>query len=142
MKEIVVLSGKGGTGKTSIVASFASLAQSKVLADCDVDAADLHLLLKPDVNEEKEFWSGQVAFIDEEKCTECGLCQELCRFEAIYFGGGAHFKNWLSQIEEIYGKENIEIEEIDATGFKCFEESQEKLYRIWVKENAKKSIIK
>jgi MinD superfamily P-loop ATPase len=83
MKEIVVLSGKGGTGKTSIVASFASLAQSKVLADCDVDAADLHLLLKPDVNEEKEFWSGQVAFIDEEKCTECGLCQELCRFEAI-----------------------------------------------------------
>jgi MinD superfamily P-loop ATPase len=83
MKEIVVLSGKGGTGKTSIVASFASLAQSKVLADCDVDAADLHLLLKPKVKEEKEFWSGQVAFIDEEKCTECGLCQELCHFEAI-----------------------------------------------------------
>jgi MinD superfamily P-loop ATPase len=83
MKEIVVLSGKGGTGKTSIVASFASLAQSKVLADCDVDAADLHLLLKPEVKEEKEFWSGQVAFIDEEKCTECGLCQELCHFEAI-----------------------------------------------------------
>jgi MinD superfamily P-loop ATPase len=83
MKEIVVLSGKGGTGKTSIVASFAVLAQSKVLADCDVDAADLHLLLKPKVKEEKEFWSGQVAFIDEDKCTECGLCQELCRFGAI-----------------------------------------------------------
>jgi MinD superfamily P-loop ATPase len=83
MKEIVVLSGKGGTGKTSIVASFAALAQNKVLADCDVDAADLHLLLKPEVKEEKEFWSGQVAFVDEEKCTECGLCQELCRFEAI-----------------------------------------------------------
>jgi MinD superfamily P-loop ATPase len=83
MKEIVVLSGKGGTGKTSIVASFASLAQSKVLADCDVDAADLHLLLKPEVKDEKEFWSGQIAFIDEDKCTECGLCQELCRFEAI-----------------------------------------------------------
>jgi len=83
MKEIVVLSGKGGTGKTSIVASFASLAQSKVLADCDVDAADLHLLLKPKVKEEKEFWSGHVAFIDQEKCTECGLCQELCRFGAI-----------------------------------------------------------
>jgi len=83
MKEIVVLSGKGGTGKTSIVASFASLAQSKVLADCDVDAADLHLLLKPKVKEEKEFWSGHVAFIDKEKCTECGLCQELCRFGAI-----------------------------------------------------------
>jgi MinD superfamily P-loop ATPase len=83
MKEIVVLSGKGGTGKTSIVASFAALARSKVLADCDVDAADLHLLLKPQVKEEKEFWSGQVAFIDEEKCTECGLCQELCRFGAV-----------------------------------------------------------
>jgi MinD superfamily P-loop ATPase len=83
MKEIVVLSGKGGTGKTSIAASFASLAQSKVLADCDVDAADLHLLLNPKVKEEKEFWSGQIAFIDEEKCIECGLCQELCRFGAI-----------------------------------------------------------
>jgi MinD superfamily P-loop ATPase len=83
MKEIVVLSGKGGTGKTSIVASFAVLAQSKVLADCDVDAADLHLLLQPMVKEEKEFWSGQVAFIGEEKCTECGLCQEICHFGAI-----------------------------------------------------------
>ena len=83
MKEIVVLSGKGGTGKTSIVASFAALAQSKVLADCDVDAADLHLLLKTQAKEEKEFWSGQVAFIDDDKCTECGLCQELCRFGAI-----------------------------------------------------------
>jgi MinD superfamily P-loop ATPase len=83
MKEIVVLSGKGGTGKTSIVASFAALAQSKVLADSDVDAADLHILLQPVVQEEKEFWSGQVAFIDEEKCTECGLCQEICHFGAI-----------------------------------------------------------
>ena len=79
----MVLSGKGGTGKTSIVGSFAVLAQGKVLADCDVDAADLHLLLKPSVKEETEFWSGQVAVIDEEKCTQCGLCQEVCRFEAI-----------------------------------------------------------
>jgi MinD superfamily P-loop ATPase len=83
MKEIVILSGKGGTGKTSIVASFAALAQSKVLADCDVDASDLHLLLSPSMKEESEFWSGQVAFIDKEKCTQCGLCQDLCRFEAI-----------------------------------------------------------
>jgi MinD superfamily P-loop ATPase len=83
MKEVVVLSGKGGTGKTSIVASFAALAQSKVLADCDVDAADLYLLLKPEVKEENDFWSGQVAFIDKEKCTECGLCQGVCRFGAI-----------------------------------------------------------
>jgi MinD superfamily P-loop ATPase len=83
VKEVVVLSGKGGTGKTSIVGSFAVLAENKVLVDCDVDAADLHLILQPTVKEEKEFWSGQVAFIDEEKCTECGLCQELCRFGAI-----------------------------------------------------------
>jgi len=83
VKEVVVLSGKGGTGKTSIVGSFAVLAENKVLVDCDVDAADLHLILQPTIKEEKEFWSGQVAFIDEEKCTECGLCQELCRFGAI-----------------------------------------------------------
>jgi MinD superfamily P-loop ATPase len=83
MKELVVLSGKGGTGKTSIVACFASLAKSKVLVDCDVDAADLHLLLKPSVKEKKEFWSGRVAFIDKEKCTKCNLCQELCHFGAI-----------------------------------------------------------
>lgn len=83
MKEVVILSGKGGTGKTSIVGSFAALAQSKVLADCDVDAADLHLLLNPSIKEEHEFWSGQVAFIDEEKCTRCGLCQDVCHFEAI-----------------------------------------------------------
>jgi len=83
MKEIVVLSGKGGTGKTTIVGSFAALAKGKVLADCDVDAADLHLLLSPSEKQKSEFWSGQVAHIDEEKCTECGLCQELCRFDAI-----------------------------------------------------------
>jgi len=83
MQEVVVLSGKGGTGKTSIVGSFAALAKSKVLADCDVDAADLHLLLQPVMREKHEFWSGQVAFIDEEKCSQCGLCQDLCRFKAI-----------------------------------------------------------
>lgn len=83
MKEVVVLSGKGGTGKTSLVGCFAALAQNKVLTDCDVDAADLHLLLSPVVKDETEFWSGQVAIIDEEKCTKCGLCQEVCRFEAI-----------------------------------------------------------
>jgi MinD superfamily P-loop ATPase len=83
VKEIVILRGKGGTGKTSLVGSFAALAQSKVLVDCDVDAADLHLLLSPSVKENHEFWSGQVATINKEKCTECGLCQEVCRFEAI-----------------------------------------------------------
>ena len=83
MKELVVLSGKGGTGKTSIVGSFAALAKNKVLADCDVDAADLHLLIQPVTKEKHEFWSGQVAFIDKQKCNQCGLCQELCRFNAI-----------------------------------------------------------
>lgn len=83
MKEIVVLSGKGGTGKTSIVGSFAAIAQNKVLADSDVDAADLHLLLSPSTIEDHEFWSGQVAVIDEAKCTECGLCEDVCRFNAI-----------------------------------------------------------
>jgi MinD superfamily P-loop ATPase len=83
MKELVVLSGKGGTGKTSLVGSLAALAENKVLADCDVDAADLHLLLAPIVRQKHQFWSGQVAVIDQDKCTKCGLCPELCRFEAI-----------------------------------------------------------
>ncbi|MFC1918516.1 ATP-binding protein [Chloroflexota bacterium] len=83
MKEVVVLSGKGGTGKTSLVGSFAALAKSKVLVDCDVDAADLHLLLHPVIRQKHEFWSGYTAFIDEGKCTRCGLCQDLCRFKAI-----------------------------------------------------------
>ena len=84
MKEVVILSGKGGTGKTSLVGSFAALARSKVLADCDVDAADLHLLLDPSVKEDNEFWSGMTAVIDEEKCNQCGLCQDVCRFEAVH----------------------------------------------------------
>jgi MinD superfamily P-loop ATPase len=83
MREVVVLSGKGGTGKTSIVGAFASLANEKILSDCDVDAADLHLLLDPSPVEEHEFWSGQVAVIDGNKCTECGECVSVCRFDAI-----------------------------------------------------------
>jgi MinD superfamily P-loop ATPase len=83
MKEIVVLSGKGGTGKTSIAASFAFLANSKVLVDCDVDAADLHLILQPTAQKEQEFWSGQTAVIDPGKCIQCDMCRSLCRFEAI-----------------------------------------------------------
>jgi len=83
MKEVVVISGKGGTGKTTIAASFAALAESKVLVDCDVDAADLYLLLAPKIKQETEFWSGQVAVINKERCTECGLCREVCRFGAI-----------------------------------------------------------
>jgi MinD superfamily P-loop ATPase len=84
MKEIVVLSGKGGTGKTSIVGSLAALAERKVLADCDVDAADLHLLLSPSVKRVEEFWSGHVARIHPAWCIRCGSCQEACRFNAIH----------------------------------------------------------
>ena len=114
MKEVVVLSGKGGTGKTSIVGCFAALAQSKVLADCDVDAADLHLLLNPVIQQRNEFWSGQVSFIDEEKCTHCGLCQELCRFEAVkdyrvdpVSCEGCGFCSQICPVEAITMKENL-----------------------------------
>jgi MinD superfamily P-loop ATPase len=114
MKEIVVLSGKGGTGKTTIVGSFAALAKGKVLADCEVDAADLHLLLSPSVKQESEFWSGQVAYIDEERCTQCGLCQELCRFSAItdfrvdpVSCEGCGFCSYICPVEAITMKENM-----------------------------------
>lgn len=83
MKQIVVISGKGGTGKSIIAGSFASLAKNKVMADCDVDAADLHLLLHPAVKETHEFSGGKTALIDRSRCTQCKKCQEICRFEAI-----------------------------------------------------------
>ena len=83
MKQIVIISGKGGTGKTVIAGAFAALAKNKVMADCDVDAADLHLLLKPEIKEKHEFRSGATAFINKELCLECGKCKEVCRFEAI-----------------------------------------------------------
>jgi MinD superfamily P-loop ATPase len=83
MKELIVISGKGGTGKTSLMAAFASLAENKVLCDADVDAADLHLIMSPDVREQHDFQSGRSAIINTDKCTECGLCRDLCRFDAI-----------------------------------------------------------
>jgi len=81
--EIVVISGKGGTGKTSIAACFAQLAEEGVIADCDVDAADLHLVLKPEVIDAGDFVGGIAVEIDPEKCTGCGKCVEVCRFNAI-----------------------------------------------------------
>jgi MinD superfamily P-loop ATPase len=83
MKEIVIISGKGGTGKTSIISAFASLAENKVLCDADVDAADLHLIMAPEIKERHDFDAGHTAKIDPAKCTECGLCRELCRWDAI-----------------------------------------------------------
>jgi len=83
MKELIVISGKGGTGKTSLIASFASLAESKILCDADVDAADLHLLMDPHISIRADFKSGHIANIDRNKCSECGLCLDLCKFSAI-----------------------------------------------------------
>ena len=87
MRELVVISGKGGTGKTSIVASFAALAHSPVLADCDVDAADLHLLLGPDIKQTHDFSGGKLASIVAQKCIGCGKCGEVCNFDATLFNG-------------------------------------------------------
>jgi MinD superfamily P-loop ATPase len=86
----VVISGKGGTGKTSVVASFAALATSKVLADCDVDAADLHLVLRPQVLRREEFIGGKSAMIVTEQCMGCGKCAPVCRFDAITLDGPAN----------------------------------------------------
>lgn len=80
---MVIISGKGGTGKTSLAASFALLASCPVVADCDVDAADLHLLLDPQIRERHEFRSGRQAVVRAEACTGCGICAEVCRFEAV-----------------------------------------------------------
>ena len=83
MKELVIISGKGGTGKTSLVSAFASLAQNKVLCDADVDAADLHLITAPVVKERHDFQGGRTAIIQKDKCTQCGVCQDLCKWDAI-----------------------------------------------------------
>ncbi len=90
MKELVVISGKGGTGKTSITAAFASLAPNAVLADCDVDAADLHLVLSPAIKQESDFSGGNQASIITEECIGCGKCAAMCRFNAIKFDGPAN----------------------------------------------------
>lgn len=83
MKELTIISGKGGTGKTTITASFAALAKNVVLADCDVDASDLHLILTPQILETEKFSGMKIANKDKEKCISCGLCKENCRFDAI-----------------------------------------------------------
>ena len=90
MKEVVVISGKGGTGKTSIVASFAALANNAVLADCDVDAADLYLVLQPDIKQTNDFSGGKLAIVSTAKCIGCGRCEEVCNFDAALFNGPAN----------------------------------------------------
>ena len=83
MPEILVISGKGGTGKTSLTAAFAHLAQDQVVCDLDVDAPDLHLLLRPRHRRVEEFISGHEAVIDPQRCSDCGTCLEMCRYRAI-----------------------------------------------------------
>ena len=86
VRQLAIVSGKGGTGKTTIAGAFAFLAKNKVMVDCDVDAADLHLLLKPKILTQEKFYGGRSPSVDLEKCTQCGLCTEVCRFHAINDG--------------------------------------------------------
>lgn len=83
MKQLTIISGKGGTGKTTITAAFATLSDSHVVADCDVDAADLHLILNPSIEKSEEFYGGKTAVIDSDKCQQCDECIRVCRFDAI-----------------------------------------------------------
>ena len=83
MKEITIISGKGGTGKTSVMAALSSLAENKVLCDADVDAADLHLITNPEVIRHTDFKAGNTARINKDLCTDCGLCRQLCRWNCI-----------------------------------------------------------
>ena len=101
MKEVVIVSGKGGTGKTSITAAFAALAERRVMADCDVDAADLHLVLQPEIMREESYSGGNKARILADDCTACGLCVQNCRFRAIDFPASAGTetkKPWINPI--------------------------------------------
>jgi MinD superfamily P-loop ATPase len=84
IKEMVVISGKGGTGKTSLTGALSSLFRDKVIADCDVDAANLHIILQPEeVLQTKEFTGGKKAKIAPDRCTKCGICREVCHYDAI-----------------------------------------------------------
>ncbi|MEI8140600.1 MAG: ATP-binding protein [bacterium] len=88
LNELVVISGKGGTGKTSLVASFAALAGKVVLADCDVDAADLHLIMSPTLRKREDFWCGHEASIRQKDCIQCGACLARCKFDAVRMADG------------------------------------------------------
>jgi len=90
MRELVILSGKGGTGKTTVTASFAHLAERKVMVDADVDAANLELVLSPQMKEKHEFRGGKLAIVDPALCTACGRCAEVCRFQAVQERGDVY----------------------------------------------------
>ena len=105
MKELVVISGKGGTGKTSIVAAFAALTKNAVFADCDVDAADLHLVLEPIVKQTSDFSGGKQASVITEKCIGCGKCQQVCNFDAVVFNGPSN-----DVVEQTYTIDSVSCE--------------------------------
>ena len=115
-RELVVISGKGGTGKTSIVASFAALAEKTVLADCDVDAADLYLILEPTTVKREKFSGGSRARIRSGHCTACGKCEEICRFDAIYFDGPGN-----GRVDKTYRVDPIACEGCGVCAWYCTE---------------------
>lgn len=86
IKQLTIISGKGGTGKTTIAAAFAALARDQVIVDCDVDVADLHLLLQPKIINQEKYFGGRSPHVNMEKCNPCGICTEVCRFNAINNG--------------------------------------------------------
>ena len=114
MKELVIISGKGGTGKTSIVASFAALANKCVVADADVDAADLHLVLGPTIIHREDFSGGSRARIESEECTACGKCEEICRFDAITYDGPGN-----AEVDKTYRVEPVACEGCGVCAYFC-----------------------
>jgi len=118
MQELVVISGKGGTGKTSIVASFAALADKCVVADADVDAADLHLVLEPTIIQREKFSGGSRARIMSGHCTACGKCEEICRFDAITYDGPGNGK-----ISKTYRIDPIACEGCGVCAYFCAEKA-------------------
>ena len=121
MKELVIISGKGGTGKTSVVGALASLAARPVLVDCDVDAANLHLITQPRNGESRSFIGGEKAWIDPEKCRGAGTCANVCRFDAIIASNGQDTSDRPTHSVDPYACEGCGV---------CFESCPEKAIRM------------
>jgi len=131
MKQLVILSGKGGTGKTTVAAALAHLASQEmpvVLVDADVDAANLELVLDPTKQEEHGFMGGQLAVIDPEKCTACGICAEVCRFDAVIPG------------DEAYQVDSLPCEGCASCFYQCPEEAirmEEQQAGLWFRSDTR-----
>ena len=131
MKQLVILSGKGGTGKTTVAAALAHMVSQEmpvVLADADVDAANLELVLDPTKQEEHEFMGGQLAVIDPEKCTACGICADVCRFDAVIPG------------DEVYRVDSLACEGCASCYYQCPEEAirmEEQQAGLWFRSDTR-----